>query len=48
MITYPHLARFPEIEGRGAQALHLALRGQLGPVETVDRIEQAIAAATGP
>ncbi|HZQ85205.1 MAG TPA: extracellular solute-binding protein [Acidimicrobiales bacterium] len=41
MITYPPLARFPEIEDAGWGALNAALRGELDPKETVAAIQRA-------
>ena len=39
MITYPPLARFPEVEDAGWSALNAALRGELDPEQTVDAIQ---------
>ena len=41
MITYPPLARFPEIEDAGWGAINAALRGALSPEDAVQRIQQA-------
>ncbi len=45
MITYPHLARFPEVEDAGWGALHRALRGEMSPVDATQTIQQAAEAA---
>ena len=45
MITYPHLARFPEVEDAGWGAIHDALRGELTPVDATRTIQQAAEAA---
>ena len=39
MITYPPLARFPEIEDAGWMAINAALRGESSPTEAVARIQ---------
>jgi multiple sugar transport system substrate-binding protein len=39
MITYPPLARFPEIEDVGWAAINAALRGEATPTEAVARIQ---------
>jgi multiple sugar transport system substrate-binding protein len=39
MITYPSLARFPEIEDAGWLAINAALRGDATPAEAVARIQ---------
>ena len=41
MITYPPLARFPEIEDAGWGAIHTALRGELAPAAAVEQIQRA-------
>ncbi|MEY2475706.1 MAG: multiple sugar transport system substrate-binding protein [Actinomycetota bacterium] len=41
MITYPPLARFPEVEDAGWSAINAALRGVLDPKEAVAAIQQA-------
>jgi multiple sugar transport system substrate-binding protein len=40
MITYPALARFPEIEDAGWSAINAALRGERSPVEAVHGIQR--------
>lgn len=41
MMTYPPLARFPEIEDAGWEAIHLALRGELSAQDAVARTQAA-------
>jgi multiple sugar transport system substrate-binding protein len=41
MITYPPLARFPDVEDAGWSALNAALRGELAPRAAVESIQQA-------
>jgi multiple sugar transport system substrate-binding protein len=41
MITYPSLARFPEVEDAGWGAINAALRGDLGPRTCVEQIQTA-------
>ena len=41
MITYPPLARFPEVEDAGWGAIHDALRGATTPAEATKRIQAA-------
>jgi multiple sugar transport system substrate-binding protein len=41
MISYPQLARFPEVEDAGWSAIRDALRGQCTPVEATRAIQQA-------
>ena len=41
MITYPALARFPEVEDGGWSAINAAIRGELAPVQAVDAIQIA-------
>ncbi len=45
MITYPSLARFPEVEDAGWSAIREALRGSLTARETVHEIQGAAVAA---
>lgn len=45
MITYPPLARFPEVEDAGWGAIHDALNGELTPKEAVASIQHAAEAA---
>lgn len=47
MITYPPLARFPEVEDAGWSAINAALRGELDPEQTVDAIQTAAERALG-
>ena len=51
MITYPPLARFPEIEDAGWAAIHAALRGEISPAVAAQRVqhvaEQVLGADTG-
>ncbi|MFV0317896.1 MAG: extracellular solute-binding protein [Microthrixaceae bacterium] len=41
MLTYPPLARFPEVEDAGWGAIHDALKGELTPEEAVQRMQGA-------
>lgn len=41
MITYPPLARFPELEDAGWGALHRALRGELDPGAALREVQRA-------
>ena len=41
MITYPPLARFPEVEDAGWSAINAALRGEIDPAEATERIQLA-------
>ena len=41
MITYPPLARFPEIEDAGWSAIHDALLGDVSPADAVSRIQHS-------
>ena len=41
MITYPPLARFPEVEDAGWQALNEALRGLRRPAEVPALVQSA-------
>ena len=41
MITYPPLARFPEIEDAGWSAIRDALRGQASPPDAAQAIQAA-------
>jgi ABC-type glycerol-3-phosphate transport system substrate-binding protein len=41
MITYPPLARFPEVEDAGWSAINAALRGAIDPKDTVAAIQRA-------
>jgi multiple sugar transport system substrate-binding protein len=45
MITYPPLARFPEVEDAGWSAINRALRGELSPEACVDVVQHAAEAA---
>ncbi|MEY2424206.1 MAG: multiple sugar transport system substrate-binding protein [Acidimicrobiaceae bacterium] len=45
MITYPPLARFPEVEDAGWGAIHDALRGELSPAAAVASIQHAAESA---
>jgi multiple sugar transport system substrate-binding protein len=45
MITYPPLARFPEVEDAGWAAINGALRGQLDAKTAVEQIQRAAEAA---
>ena len=47
MITYPPLARFPEVEDAGWSAINGALRGRVTPHEAVDAIQVAAERALG-
>ena len=47
MITYPHHARFPEIEDAGWRALHAVLLGRSTPAEAVRLIQQTATYVTG-
>jgi multiple sugar transport system substrate-binding protein len=44
MITYPPLARFPEVEDAGWVAIKAALQGRLSPAEAAQAIQAAAAA----
>ncbi len=48
MITYPPLARFPEVEDAGWSAINEALRGGISSVEAVDAIQLAAERALVP
>ena len=48
MITYPPLARFPEIEDAGWSAINAALRGELTAAAAVDQMQQAAEEALAP
>ncbi len=41
MITYPHLARFPEVEDAGWEAINAAIRGELSPRDACQQIQHA-------
>jgi multiple sugar transport system substrate-binding protein len=41
MITYPPLARFPEVEDAGWSSINAALRGKIGPSQAVQSIQRA-------
>jgi multiple sugar transport system substrate-binding protein len=41
MITYPSLARFPEVEDAGWSAINAALRGEISAAAAVDSIQRA-------
>jgi hypothetical protein len=45
MLTYPSLARFPEIEDAGWSALHAALRGERTARQAVEDVQAAAEAA---
>jgi multiple sugar transport system substrate-binding protein len=47
MITYPPLARFPEVEDAGWTAINAALRGGLDPKTAVGEIQRAAEEALG-
>ena len=47
MITYPPLARFPEVEDAGWGAINRALRGVLSPRDAVREIQDAAVAVLG-
>jgi multiple sugar transport system substrate-binding protein len=41
MITYPHLARFPEVEDAGWEAINAAIRGEQSPRDACQQIQHA-------
>jgi ABC-type glycerol-3-phosphate transport system substrate-binding protein len=48
MITYPPLARFPEVEDAAWSAIQEALRGRLGPDEAVQQMQAAAEQVLAP
>lgn len=47
MLTYPPLARFPEVEDAGWGAIHDALRGELSPEDAVAQMQRTAEAVLG-